>query len=60
MAESFGESAFRLVALTTPSAVLVFLFFPVARPDGWLAALAFALSLILSFVASSRSRTWPA
>ena len=50
MAESFGESAFRLVALTTPSAVLVYLFFPVARPDGWVAAIAFAISLVLSFV----------
>ena len=50
MAESFGESAFRLVALTAPSAVLVYFFFPVAAPGGWVAALAFLLSLLLSFV----------
>ncbi|MDP9348428.1 MAG: ABC-2 family transporter protein [Gemmatimonadota bacterium] len=50
MAEAFGESAFRLLALTLPSAVLVYLFFPVAPPAGWAAAGAFAASLLLSFV----------
>lgn len=49
MAESFGESAFRLVALTAPSALLVYLAFPVAPPAGGVAALAFAASLLLSF-----------
>jgi ABC-2 type transport system permease protein len=49
MAESFGESAFRLVALTAPSAVLVYLVFPLAPPAGWTATLAFAASLLLSF-----------
>lgn len=50
MAEAFGESAFRLAALTLPSAFLVFLFFPVALPAGFAAAAGFAVSLLLSFV----------
>ena len=50
MAEAFGESAFRLLALTLPSAALVYLFFPVAAPAGWAASAAFAVSLLLSFV----------
>ncbi len=49
LAEAFGESAFRLVALTVPSALLVYLVFPVAAPDDVGAAAAFALSLLFSF-----------
>lgn len=49
MAEAFGESAFRLVALTAPSALFVFISFPVAAPAHPAAAAAFALSLLLSF-----------
>lgn len=49
LAESFGESAFRLLALTTPSALLVFLVYPVGGPAGPVAALLFGVSLLLSF-----------
>lgn len=50
MAEAFGESAFRLVVLTLPAAVLVYLVFPVAPPAGEIAGAVFTLSLLLSFV----------
>lgn len=50
MAEAFGESAFRLLVLTLPSALLVYLVFPVAPPAGWAAGTTFGLSLLLSFV----------
>lgn len=50
MAESFGETAFRLLALTAPSAAVVYLLFPVAAPAGWAAAAGFVVSLVLSFV----------
>ena len=49
LSEAFGESAFRLVALTAPSAALVYLAFPVAAPAGLAAAAAFGLGLLFSF-----------
>ena len=49
VARALGEAIFRLALLTVPTAVVILLVYPVARPASLLHALAFFASVVLSF-----------
>jgi viologen exporter family transport system permease protein len=49
VAQAFGESVFRLILLTAPTALVLMLVYPLRRPAGWGSFLAFFLSVFLSF-----------
>lgn len=50
LTRAMGESAFRLVLLTAPTAVLISLLFPVRPPSSWLHFFLFVLSAAGSFL----------
>ena len=47
---SAGESAFRVIFFSAPTAIAVALLFPVRPPAGWAAGIAFALSAAMTFL----------
>jgi ABC-2 type transport system permease protein len=49
VAQAFGESIFRLALLTVPTALMLLAIFPLQRPRGVIAFLAFFVSVIFSF-----------
>ena len=49
IAQALGQSMFRLALLTAPTALVLFLVYPVRRPASWLHFGAFFLSVIFSF-----------
>ena len=50
LARAAGESVFRLALLTVPTALVLFLVYPLRRPASLGCAAAFLLSVILSFL----------
>jgi viologen exporter family transport system permease protein len=46
---ALGQSLFRLVMLTLPTTLILFLIFPVHRPASWAGFAAFSASVVLSF-----------
>jgi ABC-2 type transport system permease protein len=49
ISQALGESVFRLTLLTVPTIVVLFLVYPLRRPAGGWAFLAFLLSVVFSF-----------
>ena len=49
ISQALGESIFRLVLLTAPTAAILLIVFPLKRPAGWINLAAFLVSVVLSF-----------
>src|SRR5437016_789289 len=50
LSQAAGESLFRLIMFTAPTAVVILLVFPVSPPAGFVQCLLFLISLVFSFL----------